>query len=699
MIRKWLTLFIFLLLVCTIVSFCTVQGILRPLEFKVYDTLIRLRPKELPDQRIIIVGITDADIDRYGVTIPDSILSLLIEQISQHNPRVIGINLHRNQPTGDGYEKLNQVLKSTSGIVGVEKTNQGAFDFPAIKPNIELKKKGMSSASDLIEDYGDVIRRGYLYVSKSENSVEQLPSFGLKVALEYLKYENIFPTSSDSQNQYLQLKNVIFPRLRNNQFFYGLSDIDGYQNIINYKTSVTNFTKISLDQILQGNFDTSLIENRIILIGLVAPSLGDDVSTPVNKKVTTNYTNEVFGVEIHASQASQIISAVKDNRIIIKLFPATIEYVWLLIWIIVPSLYVIYQLYLKCNLYNILIQYTIVNLLAFLLIVLVGYISIFTCGYWLPTATPIFSLIVSFLIGFVYIEITRGKQISKQLTRELKYKTEELENVQRELIAKEKIRAYGNFSVKMAHEIGNILNSIQLANDNSIHKFELLKQLLEESSFLYEDLDKNDTNHPLKIVDYINSKYSKIEKGIIKVSQITETIRSEYKAHSENRTFIDLNQFIRTIVDDSYWKKESNKQETNVRIELNLSSEIPDIEIYPMGLESVLNNLLSNAYYSLNKKILKLDIINFSPLITISTHDYPLKVEIKVKDNGEGIHKDNLEQIFIPFWTTKRAADGIGVGLFFCQQKIMQHNGEIEVKSEFGEWTEFTICLPKTTVS
>lgn len=141
MIRKWLTLLIFLLLVCTIVSFCTVQGILRPLELKVYDTLIRLRPKELPDQRIIIVGITDADIDRYGVTIPDSILSLLIEQISQHNPRVIGINLHRNQPTGDGYEKLNQVLKSTSGIVGVEKTNQGSFDFPAIKPNIELKKR------------------------------------------------------------------------------------------------------------------------------------------------------------------------------------------------------------------------------------------------------------------------------------------------------------------------------------------------------------------------------------------------------------------------------------------------------------------------------------------------------------------------------------------------------------------------------
>lgn len=690
--KQWLTLLIFLLMMMMIVSFSTVQGVVRPLEMKAYDTMIRFRPKEPFDQRIIVVGITDKDIDRYGVTIPDSILARLIEQISQLNPRVIGIDLHRNQPTGGGYEQLNQVLRSTSGIVGVEKTNQGSFDFPAIKPNKELDKKGMSSASELIEDQGGIVRRGYLYVNKEG---EPLPSFGLKVALEYLKRDEINATSSDPKNHYLKLGKVVFPRLRHNQFFYELEDIDDYQNIINYRSSANNLQKLTLEQALQNNLDSSLIENKIVLIGAVAPSLVDGASTPLSANIT-DYTKEAFGVDIHASQASQIISAVKDSRKIIKLFPSTIEYAWLLIWIIVPSFYLFYKIHFEIKLYNILMQYTIANILAFLLIAFTGYISIFNFGYWLPTATPIFSLTVSFLFGFFYIEITREKQISKQLTRELKYKAEELEKVQRELIVKEKISAYGNFSVKIAHEIGNVLNSIQLANDNSLDKFHELIQFLEENSFLYEDMNEEDITHPLKIVEYINNKYLKIEKGINKASQITETIRLEYRARYENLTSLDLNQFIQAIVEDSYWIKEQNKQAVNPKIELNLFSEIPKVKIYPMALESVLVNLLANANYSLNKKLFNHGDIEYTPLITISTQDYPLTIEIKVKDNGEGINQENLEKIFIPFWTTKRAADGIGVGLFFCQQKINKHNGEIRVKSEFGKWTEFIICLPKS---
>ncbi|MGL5075242.1 MAG: ATP-binding protein, partial [Waterburya sp.] len=86
----------------------------------------------------------------------------------------------------------------------------------------------------------------------------------------------------------------------------------------------------------------------------------------------------------------------------------------------------------------------------------------------------------------------------------------------------------------------------------------------------------------------------------------------------------------------------------------------------------------------------------YSSIITLTTsHTYSV-VEIKVRDNGIGISQDNLNQIFAPFWTTKSSVDGIGVGLFFSQQKIEKYNGTITVESQVGEWAEFKITLNVT---
>jgi two-component system, NtrC family, sensor kinase len=102
--------------------------------------------------------------------------------------------------------------------------------------------------------------------------------------------------------------------------------------------------------------------------------------------------------------------------------------------------------------------------------------------------------------------------------------------------------------------------------------------------------------------------------------------------------------------------------------------------------------LLSNARDSLNQKILINSI--FSPEINLTTSQHHSIIEIKVRDNGMGISKNNLDHIFAPFWTTKNSVDGVGVGLFFSRQRIEKYNGTIKVESREGEWTEFTITLP-----
>ena len=193
---KWLRPIVYILIVATTVYLPRNLGWTQPIEMLFYDLLIRLRPAESMDKRIVIVGLTEKDLENLAqLPIADNTLAQLINNIRKHNPRVIGLDLHRNVPTGNGYNKLKSIIKSTPNLVGIEKTNQGSFDFPAVPPNPEIEQNGMSSASDLIVDSGDVVRRGYLYVNKNSESSEQLPSFGLKVALEellddYIKVES-----------------------------------------------------------------------------------------------------------------------------------------------------------------------------------------------------------------------------------------------------------------------------------------------------------------------------------------------------------------------------------------------------------------------------------------------------------------------------------------------------------------------------
>ena len=692
--NKWLRLIIYIFIVASTVYLPRNLGWTQSLEMFFYDSLIHLRPSEPIDERIVIVGLTEEDIEKIAqIPVSDNTLAELIEKIRKYNPRVIGMDLHRNVPTANGYSKLKSILQSTPQLVGVEKTNQGSFDSPAILPNPVLKQNGMSSASDLIVDSGDVVRRGYLYVSKNSLSSEQLPSFSLKVALQYLEKEGIEPTSSGDLEHYLKLGKAVFPRLKNNLEFYNREDIDNYQVIINFRSSKSEFKTISFSEILNNNIDPDLLKDKIVLIGASAFTLGDIFFTPYSRQVI-DFKDEIFGVEIHATQTSQIISAALNDRTIIKLLPSGVESFWLLMWIVTPSFLLITKVKINSNLSNLLLSYSLINLWAFIAIILISYLFLIS-GYWIPTANPIIALTSSWLLGASYAEIVKEQQLAFLLKQKLGEKTKELKKIQEELIAKEKFKAYEQLSVKMAHEIRNHLNAVNVANDNCQYKLEELKQFLEENSFLFEDMYESADKSPQSIADYFENKFGKIERSINKISLILESILTENIPNQEQAslTKININELIERIVDESYWKTSIANETLNPRVELNYAFDLPELKIATVDLERVLVNLLSNACDSLSEKTL----INsdYSPIITLTTSYSSSGIEIKVKDNGMGICEDNLDQIFAPFWTTKNSVDGVGVGLFFSRQRIEKYNGTIEVKSTEGEWAEFTITLPK----
>jgi signal transduction histidine kinase len=89
-----------------------------------------------------------------------------------------------------------------------------------------------------------------------------------------------------------------------------------------------------------------------------------------------------------------------------------------------------------------------------------------------------------------------------------------------------------------------------------------------------------------------------------------------------------------------------------------------------------------------------MNVEGYEPIVSVSTKKIGDKVEIKVTDNGNGIPQKSLDKIFQPFFTTKPAGQGTGLGLSLSYDIIKAHGGEIQVESKEGEGSEFTILLP-----
>ena len=130
----------------------------------------------------------------------------------------------------------------------------------------------------------------------------------------------------------------------------------------------------------------------------------------------------------------------------------------------------------------------------------------------------------------------------------------------------------------------------------------------------------------------------------------------------------------------------------NATTKTDFDNSIGKISVVPQDLGRVIFNLANNAFYAVNEKQ-KQDFKGYEPTVTISTAKHNGKIEIKVKDNGNGIPQQILDKIFQPFFTTKPTGQGTGLGLSLAYDIIKAHYGEIKVESRQGEGTTFLILL------
>ncbi|MEY4517911.1 MAG: hypothetical protein RLZZ499_510, partial [Cyanobacteriota bacterium] len=545
---RWQPPTIAILIGCLTATTFNCLGWLQISERKLYDYYLTSRPKEPQDQKIVIVGLNEKDIEKLSFPISDDTLATLLTKIKTGNPRAIGLDLHRNVNIGsENNQKLDNIFSSTPQLIGVEKTDGGNLLHKSISPPTQLEKLAQTGASEIIEDgESGVVRRGYLYVQKSQYTNKSLPSFGLAIALKYLEQENIHPTGYGKES-WLKLNNAVFPMLRSNRLFYSDRSIDNYQTIINYGNTQEKFSQVSVSEVLENRVKANFFQDKIVFIGTIAETVEDIYTTPYSYRNLENY-DFTYGVEIHASLASQIINAALANRTIIKFLPAYLQYSGLFVLLLTAS-FISWQLYLKQNFFQhkkvpIHIVYSILNSA---LILIIGYLLLLL-GWWTPAATALVLTLSSEICIYVFIRLDQLKQANIILEQKVQERTQALKEAQKQILSQEKLALYQKLAQYVAHEIKNKTNIIGLNLENSQTDINELQLIMEDNSFLFEEIAEDRVQSPQEIILNLNNKLSRIKSINQKVTQIINEIYNR-GTDSNNRdavldTDIDLNQLL-----------------------------------------------------------------------------------------------------------------------------------------------------------
>ena len=292
----------------------------------------------------------------------------------------------------------------------------------------------------------------------------------------------------------------------------------------------------------------------------------------------------------------------------------------------------------------------------------------------------------------IAIENVRLFEAVKTRTDELAQSLEELRATQQRLIQTEKLASLGQLTAGIAHEIKNPLNFVN--NFASISK-ELAAELVEALG--RTSLDKSVRSGVHETIQTLNGNLEKIIQHGNRADSIVKNMLLHSRERSSEHRPTSINPLVEESLNLAYHGARAEKPDFNVKLEKMLDPGAGEADIYPQEITRVLLNLISNGFYASAKRKRESDDANFLPTLLLSTRNLGQSVEIRIRDNGTG-NPDNIKsKMFNPFFTTKPAGEGTGLGLSISHDIVVkQHGGRIEVVTEPGSYTEFTITLPRS---
>src|SRR5258705_12935098 len=267
----------------------------------------------------------------------------------------------------------------------------------------------------------------------------------------------------------------------------------------------------------------------------------------------------------------------------------------------------------------------------------------------------------------------------------------ELKAAQANLVQAEKMASLGQLTAGIAHEIKNPLNFV---NNFSAVSAELIYELQE--ALRGADPDGKLQADIAEITDTLRGNLDKIVQHGKRADAIVKNMLLHSRQGSGERRPVNINAIVEESLNLAYHGARAEKQGFNITLKRAFDPNAGEIDVFPQEITRVLLNLISNGFYAATKRKERGE-ERFEPTLSASTKSLGNKVEIRIRDNGTGIPLEVKEKMFNPFFTTKPAGDGTGLGLSMSHDIVVkQHGGKIDVDTKPGVFTEFIITLPRT---
>ncbi len=281
--------------------------------------------------------------------------------------------------------------------------------------------------------------------------------------------------------------------------------------------------------------------------------------------------------------------------------------------------------------------------------------------------------------------------MDQELSNDLEGMKARLEAMRSQLMQSEKMASLGELTAGIAHEIKNPLNFITNFSEISLDLIEELRlELTACAAVIPAEQGGN--------IESILADLQENAKKIIEHGKRADSIVRGMLLHARGTPGMtqptDINALLSEYVNLGYHGMRAADNTFNIKIESSYDPAVGVLDVVPQDLGRVFLNLINNSCYATDQKK-KETKGSYTPTLRVKTKSFDDEIHIIIHDNGNGIPSAIADKIFNPFFTTKPAGSGTGLGLSISRDIINEHHGEIILKSQDGEYTEFLIKLPK----
>jgi two-component system NtrC family sensor kinase len=288
-------------------------------------------------------------------------------------------------------------------------------------------------------------------------------------------------------------------------------------------------------------------------------------------------------------------------------------------------------------------------------------------------------------------EIRAARDAAEEASRTIEAAYRDLKTAQANLIQAEKMASLGQLTAGIAHEIKNPLNFV---NNFSALSTELIDEL--RDVLAPEPLGETARTEVDDLTALLKGNLEKVVQHGQRADGIVRSMLDHSRGSSGERRMVDLNALIDEALNLAYHGARAQDQSFNITLERDFGEGIAPIEVNPQDVTRVFLNLFANGFYAVTRQARESGDAGLVPTLNVTTVDAGEAVEIRVRDNGTGIPADIRDKLFQPFFTTKPTGEGTGLGLSITYDIVtQQHGGSIGVDSRVGEYSEFTVRLPR----